>query len=129
MTAIPLLAGIGFFLSLYAVYVKRKASKSKNYKPICDISKNISCTKAFKSSYGRLLVLPNSVYGILFYLLIYILAISNNIDVIFYLSIFATIGSIYLAYISYIKQKNYCVVCTATYLVNILLLIFSYSGR
>ena len=47
MNLILLLAVLGFILSVYTWYIE---SKPTNYKPICDISKNISCTKAFKAA-------------------------------------------------------------------------------
>jgi len=112
------LAAIGFLLSAYAFYVKIRAGKSKSYKPLCDIKKNISCTKAFTSKYGSIAVLPNPVYGMVFYLLLFII---HEHRVLLYLSTVAMLGTIYLAYLSYIKQQNYCLVCSGIYVVNILL--------
>jgi len=123
---IQVLAIVGLLLSIYSVYVKKKISKIKNYKALCDISKNVSCTKAFSSKYGSLVSLPNSVYGIFFYLIIIFLANYGLFSFIFYLSLIATIGSIYLAYVSYFKLKNYCVVCGGVYVINFLIFIFSY---
>lgn len=123
---IRILAVIGFWLSFYAYYVEKK-SRNKNYKPICNISKNISCTKAFLSKYGKLLGKSNSVFGMFFYPTIYLLSFFNLISYIFYLSMFSVLGSLYLAYLSYIKLKTFCLVCTSIYLINILLLFFSYK--
>ena len=116
---------IGLILSIYALYVIKK-SKKKSYKPLCDISKNISCTKSFSSKEGKLAVLPNPWYGTLFYSIILILISLNQIKIIFFLSIFIGLITTYLAYISYIKQRNFCVVCTGIYIINFFLLIFSY---
>ncbi len=123
---INLLAIIGFWLSFYSYYVEKK-SKNKNYKPVCNISKNISCTKAFLSKYGRLLGKSNSFYGMFFYISIFFLAQLNLISFIFFISIFSFLGTVYLAYLSYIKLKTFCLVCTSIYLINILLLFFSYK--
>ena|SRR3989344_5812375 len=120
-----LLAVIGFIISLYAVYVEKK-SKQKNYKPLCDINDKISCTKALNSHYGKLFKIKNSIFGIIFYLVVIILALINQIQIIFYLSIIAVLGSIYLAYISYFKLETLCIVCNLIYLINVLLLILSY---
>jgi len=119
------LALIGFLLSFYAFHIRRKSLKQK-YKPLCDISKNISCTKALTSPHGKLIGISNSTLGLIFYPLIFILAYLNLITSIFYLSLLALLASLYLAYISYYKLRTLCLVCTSIYLVNILLLIFSY---
>ena len=124
--AIMILAIIGFLLSLYAFSIEKKSEKEKKYKPICDISDKISCTKAFSSKFGKTFGLSNSIYGIIFCIVIFLLALFGLINYIFYLSIPSVIYSIYLAYILYFKVKSFCLVCNGIYLVNILLLIFSY---
>lgn len=124
--AIFIISIIGLLLSIYALYVERKNKREKLYKPICDISDKISCTKAFSSPYGKFIGLPNSLMGIIFYLIVIALAFYNQTQHLLYLSIVAMLGSLYLAYTSYIKMKNFCLVCSAIYLVNLLLLIFSY---
>ena len=120
---IKLLAILGFLLSLYSLYVEWKLSISKNYKPLCDINNRISCTKAFESKYGHLFILPNPFYGLVFYSLVFIL--TGYSDYVFYLASASLIFSIYLAYISYFKQKNFCLVCTLIYLINLTLFLSS----
>lgn len=119
------LALIGLVLSVYSIYVSRKLNKNY-YKPFCDVSKDMSCTKAFSSKYSRFLLIHNSTYGVLYYLIIMIISLQGYYGTIFYLAILSTIFSIYLAYVSYFKMKNFCLVCNAIYLINILILIFSY---
>ena len=123
---LEILALIGFLLSCYALYVKWRSSKSKKYHPLCDIAKNISCTKAFASTFGSLAFLPNAFYGSLFYALVFFLALANKEHIIFYLAIIACMSSIFLAYLSYFKQKNFCLVCTSIYILNFLLLFLSW---
>ncbi len=125
MRLIKVLSIIGFLLSCYALYVKCRISNSKDYKPICDISEHISCTRAFTSKYGKVARVPNPVYGIFFYSIVFIWALLGLKGYIFYLLILSSVGTIFLAYISYFKQKNFCLVCTSIYLINILLLILS----
>jgi len=124
-TEIIILSILGFILSSYALSIEKKFKKSK-YKPACDINDKISCTKALTSSYAKLFKIKNSILGIFFYILIIVLAITNQIQTIFYLAIAATAGSVFLAYISYFKLKTICIVCTSIYIINILLLIISY---
>ncbi|MBI4154854.1 vitamin K epoxide reductase family protein [Candidatus Woesearchaeota archaeon] len=116
---------IGFLLSVYAYYVEWKASRVKNYKAVCDISENMSCGKAFNSPYGKTFGVSNSIGGIIFYIFIFFLS-NYDLMYVFYFSILAILGSIYLAYVSYFKLKNFCLVCIAIYVVNVLLLYFSY---
>ena len=121
---IPILAVIGIILSIYAYSIERK-SKNKNYKALCDFNENVSCTIAFSSRYGKTLGISNSIYGTVFYLIILILSF-YNLAIVFYLAILSVIGSIYLAYISFVKLKNACLICIGVYVVNILLLISSW---
>ncbi len=122
--AILILAVIGLLLSLYANNVGRKL-EVKNYRPLCDISGRVSCTRAFSSPYGKTFGVYNSVYGIIFYLIIVVLALLNEPQYIFILSLLAFIGTIYLVY-ALIKIRTFCVVCASIYVINILLLIVSY---
>ena len=123
---IEILASVGFILSCYAYYVEKKAA-DKKFKPVCDINENISCTKAFLSEYGKILGKPNSFFGIFFYPIVFILFYLNVFSFVFYLSLLSAVSSVYLAYLSYVKLKNFCLVCTGVYLVNFLLLFFSYK--
>ena len=123
---IQILSVIGFVLSVYAFIVEKKKEKDSKYKALCDINDKISCTKVFSSKYGKMAILPNSFYGMIFYLVVFLLAFFGNINYIFYLSVISVIGSSYLAYVLYFKVKNFCLVCHGIYIVNILLLIFSW---
>ncbi len=117
---------IGLLLSLYSCYVEIK-SKNKNYKAVCDINNKISCTKAFNSHYGKTFGISNSFYGMIFYIIVFLLSF-YSMTYVFYLSLIAVLGSIYLAYILYFKVRSFCLICNSIYLVNILLLVFSYLG-
>ena len=121
------LALIGFLLSAYFLYMKNKKSKNKNYKPICDITKTISCSKAAKSKYSSIAILPNAFYGIIFYIIIFTLSFLQ-VQYIFYLSIIASIISICLMFIS-IKIKAFCPVCFSIYVINFVMLYLSYRLR
>ena len=123
------IAIIGLILAIYAFYTERKLAKNKNYKAVCDFNEQLSCSKNFKSAEAKTFFIPNSVLGILFFIIIIILAYFNRLDYIFYISLPSTLFTIYLAYVSYIKLKNFCLVCTSTYIVNILIFYISYIGR
>lgn len=121
---IQIISVIGFLLSIYSLYVEKKFARTKK-KAICDINEKMSCTKAFKSHYSKTLGIPNSIHGIIFYVVVFLVAF-YGLQYVFYLAVLGVLGSIYLAYNLYFKIKTFCLVCSSIYLVNILLLIFSY---
>lgn len=120
---IILLTSIGFVLSLYSLYVKSEFRKNKKYKALCDINDKISCTKVFSSSYGSLFKIDNGYFGIFAYPLINLFYLLNlQLPLIIFSSV-AVLLSVYLAYLSYYKLRNFCLVCTGIYIVNILIFI------
>ena len=126
MIYIQLLAVTGLILSFYSLYVERKLVAQEDYSPVCDIRKNISCSAAFTSKYSKTLGINNSILGLGFYSAIFILYLTFYAPWILYLATFGMLTTIYLAYISYFKLKNFCLVCTSIYLVNILILILAW---
>ncbi len=127
MQILIIISFVGFLFSLYLFYVEQKLEKNKNYKAVCDISDAMSCTFIAKSEYSHVGGIRNSIKGLLYYPLIIVLTLTGFIPLVFYLSVVSMIMTVYLAYVSYFKLKNYCVVCIGIYLVNILLFYFSYS--
>ncbi len=124
---IIVIACIGFGLSLYGFLIEQKIKKDPQYKPACDISDRISCSKPFLSSYGKLLSVSNTIVGLFFYALLGVFAWCEYTMLIFYCSLIAVVVSIYLAYILYAKIKVFCLLCTAIYIVNLALLWASYT--
>jgi len=133
---------IGLGLSIYSLQVEYKASADKNYKAFCDINAQMSCTKVFKSKYGKGFGLvegvlgrksifnqPNPTYGIIFYTgIIFLCFFSHHVPVLrfmVHLSVISCIMSIYLAYALY-KLQDTCVVCITTYVVNFALLFLNF---
>lgn len=114
----------GFLISAYALYVRHKVLKAPDYSPICDIRARISCSKALGSRYSKTMGVPNPLAGLLFYALVFVLSFSY-LYLVVYPVLASVLFSVYLAYISYFKQKNFCLVCTFTYLVNIALLVIA----
>lgn len=117
----------GLLISSYAYYVRYKVLKSSSYSPICDISEKISCSKAFGSKFSKTLGIPNPLLGIIYYIIIFILSLFEFfLQYIFYLTILPFLFSMFLAYISYFCQRNFCIVCTFTYILNIALTYISF---
>ncbi len=123
MIYIQILAALGLLLSTYSLYVEKKLEKQKSYAPVCDISESVSCSTAFTSKYSKTLGVNNSILGIGFYAAVFILSLTFYAPLILYLAVLGMLATIYLAYISYFKLKNFCLVCTGIYIINLLLLI------
>jgi vitamin-K-epoxide reductase (warfarin-sensitive) len=119
---VQIVSVLGFLVSLYALYVKIKMKRDRDYRPVCDIRDNISCTRALGSRYGSTLGLPNPLYGLLFYPFVFILSFTQP-QWLIYPAAAAVLFSLYLAFISYVIQRNFCLVCTAIYLINLALLL------
>jgi len=126
ITSILIIAAVGFIVSLYSFFIEQKLKYNPAYKPICDISDRVSCTKPFTSPYGNVFFLSNAVIGIFFYAFIMTLAWCEYATLIFYCSLAAVITSVYLAYILYTKIKSLCLLCAVIYAVNLALLVVSY---
>ncbi|MEK6920496.1 MAG: vitamin K epoxide reductase family protein [Nanoarchaeota archaeon] len=127
MQSIIIISLFGFLFSLYSFYIEKKIEKNKNYKAVCDISDSISCSAAAKSDYSRLGGIANSIKGLFYYPVLGLLALFGHTALVFYLSLASIFMTFYLMYVSYFKLKNYCIICSGVYIVNILLLYFSYT--
>lgn len=124
---VPLVfAVIGFALSWYAYHVEQYAGKKKGYVAACDFSDRASCTKAFSSKYGRTFGMSNGTWGLLFYMVMIVLAVLGEVQYLFLLSSFAVLVSIYLAYVLLFKVKTLCYLCSSIYAINIALSISTY---
>ncbi len=122
------IAVIGILLSAYSIYVERKLHQNRDYKAACDLSNHMSCSRTFNTSYGKMFGVSNGWWGIGFYLGLIGLLYFGYLDFVFYGALFGVLYSMRLAYVLYFKLKNFCPVCSSIYLVNILLLIFSWLG-
>lgn len=120
-SAIFYLSALGILLSIYSLYVDKRKSNDSGYVPACDMSKNISCSKAFQSKYGKIIGVKNYYFGILFYLAMLIFSYFNFWEYVFYLSILLVIGTFYLVYALYFKVKKLCLICNAIYVINLVI--------
>lgn len=115
---------VGLTLAIYAVFVENKTKKDNTYHPVCEINDKTSCKTAFNSEYGKILGISNAIFGIIFYVTFIILTFTQFTNILLLMSIAAVLGSAYLAYALYFKLRNFCIVCTGTYIVNLVLLYF-----
>ncbi|KAJ8923430.1 hypothetical protein NQ315_001989 [Exocentrus adspersus] len=126
---------VGLGLSLYAYIVELQLEADENYQPMCDLNPHVSCSKAFKSEYGKgfgifgegsIFHKPNSLFGLMFYSMIATLAQTNSRFIVL-VSLFAialsNILCLYFAYILYFILYDLCIVCVSIYVVNVINLI------
>lgn len=116
---------IGFAISAYGYFIEKQLQKNPNYKPMCDISDQASCTKPLQSSSSKLFGISNTIVGMFFYTIIAVLAWLQWYQIVVLGSAAACIISLYLAYILYAKIRTLCLICTVTYLINGMLFLTS----
>jgi vitamin-K-epoxide reductase (warfarin-sensitive) len=126
---ILILALIGFCISLYTYNLEQKVKANPDYKPACDISDNISCTKPIKSEYANLFYVSNALVGIVYYVLIAALAYFHAYTLLLIAAVAGVLVSLVLAYLLYFKIRSLCLLCTSLYIINILILVFTLIGR
>lgn len=141
MDYITFLGLAGIVATFYAIYVEKKATATKGkYTFLCDVNDTMTCSKVLTSEYAKLgrvffglgkdhpLNLPNTYYGLLFYVAVclynfYPFTLIPYREVLFF---FAAVGSIVasfvLAYILAFKLHQVCLVCVMTYVINGLIL-------
>lgn len=101
---------------------------------MCSASGMISCLALQHPQYSRLFGIPLSVYGLLFYGFVFLYQlfcikkaiftrIRNEAKVLFALSAFAMLPTVYLFLISVFKLKSLCPYCMVLYAVSILFLV------
>jgi len=107
---------VGLLLSLYAYSVEQKATHFKKYKALCDINKHITCSAVLSSKYGHLLGFSNSLFGIFFYFLVFLLVYFEQFFLVLYLTFLAVLfwlvfivlffGSLVTLYAKYKELKR-----------------------
>lgn len=125
MTIILILAIIGLLISLYTYFLEHKLRKNPQYKPVCDISDTVTCSKPLQSSYTRVFIISNSVAGMLFYGIVALLAVFHAITAVLFMAIAGALSTIVLIYILLVKIKSFCVVCITVDVINFLILLFA----
>lgn len=128
MDALIILPIIGFCISLYTYITERKIAQNPSYKPFCDISDRISCTKVMKSAYANLFFYSNALISTIFYIIFFIVTLLTPLLFKSFiptlcLSVLACLASCILGYFLYFRIKTLCLLCTLLYIINFLLLI------
>lgn len=129
LTSILILAAIGFCISIYTYLLELRIKKQPDYKPACDLSDRVSCTKPMKSEYSSIFYFSNAVVGAAYYLMIIALALLQMHSLLIFATVAGCLVSAVLAYLLYFRIKSLCLLCTALYVINILLLLLALRYR
>nr|XP_031327030.1 vitamin K epoxide reductase complex subunit 1-like protein 1 [Camelus dromedarius] len=134
----------GILLSIYAT-TEREGRRNGTPSPTGPLRPGalVKCSCALASRWGRgfgllgsifgkdgVLNQPNSVFGLIFYILQLLLGMTASAVAALILmtsSIVSAVGSLYLAYILYFVLKEFCIICVITYVLNFILLIINYK--
>ena len=127
--ALMLVALVGIILCVYGMYVERQIMHTDSYKPLCDLSDTVSCSKAFLGPWGKTFGISNIYLGLMFYICMLICAWLQWIDLAFYGASIALLATVYFAYVLYAKVRAYCLICIGTYIINIVLWVITYYAR
>ncbi len=129
LIAIWILAWAGLGLSLELTRIYYNYYQDPRYSAGCQISETIDCKAVALSKYAKLLGLPNSLYGSVFYGLILIIIpfrlrtrvrIFQNLELyVAALAILSLVMTVDLAYSSFFVLKKICVWCTCLYAVDL----------
>ena len=122
-----LLSLIGFSVSAYLYY-----TKTYDKKIYCIVGQD--CDAVVKSKYGQTFGIENTLFGILYYVMIFVYAIllflNRNIfkgSIIYYFVVSASIGSVlfsmYLVGVQALVLKKWCDYCIISTIVSVLILL------
>lgn len=129
LSSIVVIASLGLLVSVYACFVEQKIKQDHSYKPACDISERISCSKPLASKYSNVVFgTSNSLIGILLYATVVVMGFLGLSKLIFFTAIIACCLSILFAYILLTKVQTLCLVCLSIYAINGLLLWVSWPS-
>jgi len=124
--AMIILALCGFLISSYSFFIELRLKKDRNYKPACDLSDYVSCSTPVMSEYGKIFGFSNALTGIIYYFLIIFSVIMRLPYVVFVLAVTGLFVSFFLAWLLYFRIRTFCLLCSLTYVVNIILAILSF---
>jgi len=120
-------SAIGLLVCAYAAFIQHKLRTNRYYKPTCDVSDKISCTKVFLNPFAPVFI-ASSYIGMLFYTGMIVLGFLDQHKLAFIGAAAACAVSLVLIYILYTKVKAACSNCISVYIINAILLYLTYRG-
>ena len=129
------IALIGLIASIYLSVSHYRVHSDPTYSSFCAVSRALNCDTVSSSPYAVFLNMPLAVWGVLGYMLVLALLVLAGSHwarkkrfwpILFWITLIYSTGSLILAGISSLLIHSYCIVCILTYLVNFLLLYYSW---
>ncbi|XP_018497422.1 vitamin K epoxide reductase complex subunit 1 [Galendromus occidentalis] len=134
---------MGIGVSMYALYVEVNKITTPAYKPMCDISEHVKCSRVLVSEYSRgfgllgsffgadsPLNMSNCAFGIVFYMIVFCLGFIHQPTVLYltvWFVVLAYVMSMYLMAVLIFVLSDFCVVCATIYAINTLLMLATFS--
>lgn len=130
MVVFVLLCLAGLAVAGDLTFIHAKVHESQGYRSFCSISETVNCDTVARSPWSVFLGLPVSVWGLLGYALMGGLATAGlsarrrgwPAGLLVLLSLAAVCGSVALALVSELVLHAWCLLCMASWTVNLLLL-------
>jgi protein-disulfide isomerase len=129
-----LILGLGFSIELTRIYYR--SMKDVEFDALCRFSDRLDCISVALSPYSLIIGIPNSVFGIAFYIAAVLLValqlkatrpvFKNARNYLFLLSLVGFIYSLYLGAISSFVLRNFCLYCTVLYVLNFILFLLAF---
>ncbi|MEO8075268.1 MAG: vitamin K epoxide reductase family protein [Acidobacteriota bacterium] len=116
---------LGLGAATMSSYVHYRLLADPSYTSLCDVNATVSCTQAYLSQYGTVWGVPVALGGVLFFVLVLLLAglaarkhSAARDSASTYIMALSTIGLaaiLYLGWASYFQLHTFCVLCATTY--------------
>jgi protein-disulfide isomerase/uncharacterized membrane protein len=123
-----LLSALGVGLSIELTRIHSRLAEDPEYQSFCNVSQKVNCDAVTTSDFATLLGVPLSVWGILGYSVILSVAVfgllaktARPVLPFFVLSVFCGAASVVLSAISFFLVESLCLLCAATWGVDLLL--------
>jgi uncharacterized membrane protein/protein-disulfide isomerase len=132
------LCSIGLLITIYLAVAHYRVHMDIGYQSFCALTKSINCDTVSQSPYSILLKLPVAVWGGAGYSLFLVLTVFAGLPsaesrrvwtLSFTIALLFSSASLIFAAISAIYIGSYCILCIATYAVNLLLVYFAWIIR
>ena len=123
---------LGLFLSSALTYIHVMVHTDPSFSSVCAMGERLNCETVAASGWSVFMGIPVSVFGIVFYLILGLAALYSLMEqravipgIGMIISFLGSIVSVGLFTLSSVVIHAFCLLCTATYVVNIVLFIVS----
>jgi uncharacterized membrane protein/protein-disulfide isomerase len=136
--AVSALVLLGLGISVYLSLSHYWNYTDLDYQSFCAISESINCDTVSQSPYSILLSVPVPVWGVIGYAWMFLMLIpvwsppnekERGWALMFWMALVFTLISVALAAVSSLLIHSYCILCIATYVVNLFTLWFAWLIR